>query len=128
MIAVPESMVSPKIYVSSAARQTGRPHRSASVARNGYFERMSKLWPIHPKPCEDELLSCWMVRIARAYGRKPGPFWTEVWREGSLSFREIDPLADESLLRLLSLETGTSYERMVGTTVRAYEAYSSTTG
>jgi hypothetical protein len=32
------------------------------------------LWPIHPKPLEDEQLSSWMIRLARAYEIKPVSF------------------------------------------------------
>jgi TniQ len=27
-----------------------------------------EFWPIRPKPYDDELLSSWIVRLARAYG------------------------------------------------------------
>jgi hypothetical protein len=65
-----------------------------------------------------------MVRIARAYGQKPAVFWNQVWPERPASFLEMDRFAEEGLLRLLSSKTGVPWERVVRTTLRAYEACS----
>lgn len=81
-------------------------------------ELSGELWPIHLKPLEDELLSCWMVRLARAYGVKPVWFWNRVWQRGRIAFRYIDRIAPVDLLMLLSEATATGYERVVQTTLQ----------
>ena len=62
------------------------------------------LWPMHPRPLPDELLSSWMVRIARAHGSKPILFWKR--QVPFLNFRTVDRLPGEALLRLISAGTG----------------------
>ena len=43
-----------------------------SLFRNG------PRWPVHPLPQADELLSSYLIRIARAHGTRPPAFWTAV--------------------------------------------------
>ncbi len=76
------------------------------------------LWPIHPKPFPDELLSSWMVRIAHAYRIRPASFWKH--QAGSVHFRKVDLTAEDRLLHLIGLKTGTPLDRVVATTLRAY--------
>ncbi|MDQ6759491.1 MAG: TniQ family protein [Acidobacteriota bacterium] len=76
------------------------------------------LWPIYPKPFPDELLSSWMVRIARAYRIRPASFWKR--QAGSVDFRNVDLTAEDRLLRLIGLKTGTPLDRVRATTLRAY--------
>ncbi len=82
----------------------------------------SSLWPIHYKPLPDELLSCWLVRLAHGHGLKVQTFCNlifgnrrQVWN------RDIDRLAPTWLLDELSARTGTSPEAVFNTTLRAYE-------
>jgi len=82
----------------------------------------SPLWPIHYKPLPDELLSCWLVRLAHGHGLKVQTFCNlifgnrlQVWN------RDIDRLAPAWLLDELSCRTGTSPEATLNTTLRAYE-------
>lgn len=82
----------------------------------------SPLWPIRYKPFPDELLSCWLVRLAHGHGLKVQTFCNlmfgnrrQVWN------RDIDRLAPAWLVDELILRTGTSPEVAWGTTLRAYE-------
>lgn len=80
------------------------------------------LWPIRYKPLPDELLSCWLVRLAHGHGLKVQTFCNlmfgnkrQVWN------RDIDRLAPPWLIDELVKRTGTSPEIAWGTTLRAYE-------
>lgn len=82
----------------------------------------SPLWPIRYKPLPDELLSCWLVRLAHGHGLKVQTFCNlifgnrlQVWN------RDIDRLAPQWLVDELSLRTGTPIETAYGTTLRVYE-------
>lgn len=82
----------------------------------------SPLWPIRYKPFPDELLSCWLVRLAHGHGLKVQTFCNlmfgnrrQVWN------RDIDRLAPAWLIDELILRTGTLPETAWGTTLRAYE-------
>lgn len=82
----------------------------------------STLWPIRYKPFEDELLSCWLVRLAHGHGLKVQTFCNllfgnklQVWN------RDIDRLAPKWLLEELILRTGTAETRAHGTTLRVFE-------
>ncbi|MBR7777947.1 TniQ family protein [Undibacterium rugosum] len=82
----------------------------------------SPLWPIRYKPFPDELLSCWLVRLAHGHGLKVQTFCNlmfgnrrQIWN------RDIDRLAPAWLIDELILRTGTSPETAWGTTLRAYE-------
>jgi hypothetical protein len=82
----------------------------------------SPLWPIRYKPFPDELLSCWLVRLAHGHGLKVQTFCNlmfgnrrQIWN------RDIDRLAPAWLIDELILRTGTSPEMAWGTTLRAYE-------
>ena len=77
-----------------------------------------EIWPIHLKPLEDELLSSWMVRLARAYGVKPVSFWNRVWKPDAVAYRFVDRSAPVELMLLLSSGTGTCCERVVQTTLQ----------
>jgi hypothetical protein len=59
-----------------------------------------------------------MVRLARAYGVKPVWFWNRVWKRDAVAYRLVDRSAPVELLLLLSDGTGTSYERVVQTTLQ----------
>lgn len=80
------------------------------------------LWPIRYKPLPDELLSCWLVRLAHGHGLKVQTFCNlafgnrlQVWN------RDIDRLAPAWLLDELCTRTGTPKDIAWRTTVRKYE-------
>jgi hypothetical protein len=82
----------------------------------------SPLWPIRYKPLPDELLSCWLVRLAHGHGLKVQTFCNlifgnryQVWN------RDIDRLAPTWLVDELCRRTGTSPEMAWNTTLRTYE-------
>lgn len=84
----------------------------------------SPLWPIRYKPLPDELLSCWLVRLAHGHGLKVQTFCNlifgnrlQVWN------RDIDRLGPDWLVNELSTRTGTPLEIAYGTTLRAYEGW-----
>jgi hypothetical protein len=72
------------------------------------------LWPIHLKPLDEELLSSWMIRLARAYAIKPVWFWRLFW---PVDFRNVDWAAPGGLLELLALKTAAPLDRTVQTTL-----------
>ncbi|MPQ76831.1 TniQ family protein [Hydrogenovibrio sp. JE_KL2] len=81
-----------------------------------------KLWPVHPHPYPNELLSSWLVRIAHANGEKVQTFThqefglnKQVWN------RDIDRLAPEWLLERLSEKTATPIDVVRQTTLKRYE-------
>lgn len=81
-----------------------------------------RLWPAHPKPLPDELLSSWLVRIARANGLKLQTFCVQVFGcDRQLWNRDIDRLAPDWLLQSLAQHTGTPLRRVVDTTLRRYQ-------
>lgn len=81
-----------------------------------------RLWPAHPKPLPDELLSSWLVRIARADGLKLQTFCVQVFgKDRQLWNRDIDRLAPPWLLRSLAEHTGTPLRRVVDTTLLRYQ-------
>lgn len=80
------------------------------------------LWPIHLKPKPDELLSSWIVRLARAHGMKVQTFCQMMFgREQAIWNRDIDKLAPTALLDRLCELTGATREQAWGATLQAYE-------
>lgn len=82
------------------------------------------LWPIRYKPLPDELLSCWLVRLAHGHGLKVQTFCNlmfgnkrQVWN------RDIDRLAPPWLIDELVRRTGTSPDIAWSTTLHAYEGH-----
>lgn len=81
-----------------------------------------KLWPVHPHPYPNELLSSWLVRIAHANGEKVQTFTHQefginhqVWN------RDIDRLAPKRILDRLAERTATPIEIANQTTLKRYE-------
>ena len=82
------------------------------------------LLPIHLKPCHDELLSSWIIRIAHAHGLKLQTFSALIFgRDKGIWNRDIDKLAPDWLVVLLSDVTATPTERVIDTTLRSYEGF-----
>lgn len=82
----------------------------------------AQLWPIRYKPLPDELLSCWLVRLAHGHGLKVQTFCNAIFGEHLQVWnRDIDRLAPPWLLAELSIRTGTPYPVVANTTLRVYE-------
>jgi hypothetical protein len=82
-----------------------------------------RLWPLHGKPYDDEVLSSWLVRLSRAYGAAPARFCAQIWPHRALWSRDIDQGTDHELLRVLTAKTATPRARVLATTVRGYRGY-----
>lgn len=80
-----------------------------------------RLWPAHPKPQEDELLSSWLVRLARANGLKLHTFCDIAWPHKAIWTRDIDKSADEEVLTILADKTATPLNLVYKTVLKAYE-------
>ncbi|MEN9659192.1 MAG: hypothetical protein RL571_2657 [Pseudomonadota bacterium] len=81
-----------------------------------------KLWPAHPHPYPDELLSSWLVRVAHANGLKVQTFCAQQFgNEHQIWNRDIDRLAPAWLLEIMSKKTGTTLKRAWETTLLSYE-------
>lgn len=80
-----------------------------------------KVWPVHPKPLPDELLSSWMVRLAQANGIKLQTLsWQLFGNARSPWNRDIDRSAPPWLIRELALHTGINYWEIFHTTLVTY--------
>lgn len=76
------------------------------------------LWSVRPRPQRDELLSSWLLRIARAQGQKLHSFCATVWgRDRQIWNRDIDRLADDAFLTPLAEGTGVGLARARQTTL-----------
>lgn len=106
----------------------GPNHRSGKSGRHLHSSldiRTQPLWPVHLKPLPDELLSSWLVRLARAHGLKVHTFGRLVFGAGGqrLWTRDIDRVAPQWLLDQLGEHTGTTAECTRLTTLKAYEGH-----
>src|SRR6202035_476121 len=102
-----------------AAVQTQAVRSSGLIIMRGLT---SSLWPIHYKPLPDELLSCWLVRLAHGHGLKVQTFCNQIFGSHLQVWnRDIDRLAPTWLLNELSHRTGTSAEAALNSTLRVYE-------
>lgn len=82
-----------------------------------------QLWPAHPKPLPDELLSSWIVRIASANGVKLQTFCDRVFgKDYQLWNRDIDRLAPGWLLAELGERTKTPTDVIQRTTLDIYRS------
>lgn len=80
-----------------------------------------KIWPAHPKPCPDELLSSWIVRVAQENGIKLQTLsWMLFGNEQSPWNRDIDRTAPPWLLHAFSQHTGLTYWDLLHTTLVTY--------
>lgn len=85
-----------------------------------------KLLPIHLKPQRDELLSSWLTRLSIAHGQTLYSFCTLVLQGGRDTWElfliaDVDRTAKMSTLALLSDITATPIDRVIATTINAYE-------
>ena len=69
-----------------------------------------KMWPAHPKPLPDELLSSWIVRVAEANAIKLQTLSWMLFGNGVSPWnRDIDRNAPRWLIDVLCEHTGSSY-------------------
>lgn len=80
------------------------------------------LWPAHPHPYHNELLSSWLVRTAHANGLKVQTFCNlvfgnnyEIWN------RDIDRYIPEWIVTKLSEKSGISAEKIDRTSLRRFQ-------
>lgn len=80
-----------------------------------------RLWPAHPKPLPDELLSSWIVRVAQANGIKLQTLcWMLFGNERSPWNRDVDRSAPKWLIKAICEHTGAKYWDAYHTTLTTY--------
>lgn len=80
-----------------------------------------KLWPCHPKPFPDEILSSWIVRVAEANGVKLQRMcWDLFGNQKSPWNRDVDRSAPKWLIKIFSDHTGLSFWDVYRTTLTTY--------
>jgi len=79
------------------------------------------VWPAHLKPLPDELLSSWLVRLARAHSLKLHTFCSITWPGKAMWNRDIDKSVDDEVLNVLARKTGTAIERVRQTALADFE-------
>ena len=81
------------------------------------------LWPIHPKPKKDELLSSWLTRIARAYNVTTDDFCKAALPQDRTHFRDIDRTYDAGIFHALAEGSDVPIERVMETSLAIDEGY-----
>lgn len=81
------------------------------------------LWPIHPKPNDDELLSSWITRIATANQLKTADFCSLALPGSRTTLKEIDRTHLPELMQVLADKTGTPIEHIRETSLLVDEGY-----
>jgi TniQ len=86
---------------------------------------IGRVWPAFTPPREDELLSSWLVRLARNHGIKLQSFCNVVWpqRGNDVWTRDIDRFAHLDILREVSVKTAQSETRVRQTMIASYEGF-----
>lgn len=80
-----------------------------------------KLWPAHPQPLPDELLTSWIVRVAEANGVKLQVLsWMLFGNTNSPWNRDVDRSAPRWLIKAMASHTGVDYWDVYRTTLTAY--------
>lgn len=79
-----------------------------------------RYWPACLGPLPDELLSSWLVRLARANGQKLHTFCSLAWPRKQIWNGDPDKNADPEIVATLARRTGTLPERAWETTLAAY--------
>jgi len=81
-----------------------------------------KVWPAHPKPLPDELLSSWIVRVAEANAIKLQTLSWMLFGNGVSPWnRDIDRNPPRWLIEALSQHTGSRYRDVFHTTLVTYK-------
>lgn len=87
-----------------------------------YQNSKSEIWPIHPHPKCDELLSSWMIRIAQANRSKIHTFYAcQLGRNREIWTRDIDYCPPDWLVKELSVRTGCTEKTIEQMTLRSFE-------
>jgi len=81
------------------------------------------MWPIHPKPFIDELLSSWIARVAHQNKIQISKFFELALLDKSASLKEIDRTDCPDLIRRLSENTGVPEKQIAALSLLADEAY-----
>lgn len=82
----------------------------------------SKMWPIHPQPLTDEILSSWMIRLAHANRFKVHDFYKLYFgKDKQIWTRDIDHLSPDWLIKGLSTHTGVPVDSIKNMTLSSYE-------
>lgn len=80
-----------------------------------------KVWPAHPKPLPDELLSSWFVRVAEANEIKLQTLsWLLFGYNRSPWNRDIDHIAPPWFAEAVCMHTGIGYDEVYRTTLDGY--------
>lgn len=95
----------------------GSAERSPPEARSGLS---GALWPGHPKPLPDEILSSWLVRTAQANGLKVHTFTSYYWPNLSVWNRDIDSFAPAWFIEDLARRSGTSLLALEATCIGSF--------
>ena len=82
-----------------------------------------QLWPIHPKPYPDELLSSWLMRIAIRSGFNLSTLCRQLLESEHATPREIDRVYSDTLIQKLAAGTGQSQETVRKSTLVDDEGY-----
>lgn len=82
---------------------------------------MTKLLPWRPKPQDDELLSSWLLRVARGNSAKLQTFCHLIWPGRQLWNRDLDAMSPSDIVRDLANLTGTHVDQASATTLRSLE-------
>lgn len=80
-----------------------------------------KLWPAHPKPEPDELLSSWLIRLAAANGQKLHTFCAISFPGVHLWNRDLDKGCTASFLQVMAERSGETEEHVRKTALRSFE-------
>lgn len=86
-------------------------------------ELKRKLWPVHVRPQEDELLSSWLIRLAISHGLAPQTLFSFIRPNDSQPYYDIDTYAGPKLIQALARKTGVSARRVKTTTIEGYEGW-----
>lgn len=82
-----------------------------------------RLWPIHPKPHADELLSSWVTRIAMANRIGTSDFCKLSLPGERVTLKEIDRTHHPEMMQALATGTGVPIERVQETSLLSDEGY-----
>lgn len=85
-----------------------------------------QLWPVHPQPLPDELLSSWLIRLAHGNGLKVQSFYGGwLGRTFAMWNRDIDRLAPLDLIAALSSSTGIPASVLTAHSIRSFAGITS---
>lgn len=82
-----------------------------------------RVWPVHLKPQEDELLSSWLTRLALAHGQTAASFFNLTWPGRYLLVRDPDLWNDQTTFELLARKTNTPQATVFATTLASYDGW-----